>query len=154
MFNDGDVAALLAHPDALLLDDKGVTEGRTRVATSTHDHVVGFATTRAVDAVLELEDLFVDPDWMRRGIGRGLVRDTMTVAAHQHIRRVEVTANPHALAFYGSVGFVCDGDVKTPFGTATRMHLDVARHGGTSRIVARPVTGERPCPGTGTGSTA
>jgi GNAT superfamily N-acetyltransferase len=125
--NSGNAAALLAHPEVLVLADDGVSEGRTQVATSTTDHIVGFATTLRQGDVLELEDLFVDPDWMRRGVGRLLVQDVMAVAQRELVQRVEVTANPHALAFYESTGFVHDRKVLTRFGTGTRMHLDVAQ---------------------------
>jgi GNAT superfamily N-acetyltransferase len=124
--NSGNVAALLAHPEVLLLTDEGIGEGRTRVATWTRDHVVGFATMLRAGRVLELEDLFVDPDWMRCGVGRRLVRDAVAVAEREHVQRVEVTANPHALAFYENVGFVHDGEVGTRFGAGARMHLEVA----------------------------
>jgi N-acetylglutamate synthase-like GNAT family acetyltransferase len=124
--NSGDVRQLLAHPEALLLTSDGVNEGRTRVATRAADHIVGFATTYRTGRVLELEDLFVDPDWMRRGVGRALVQDIVTLASQDKIRRVEVTANPHALSFYENAGFVHDGDVDTPFGSGFRMHLDIA----------------------------
>jgi len=126
LFNDGDAAALLAHPDALVLPDAGVVEGRTRVATLTTDQVVGFATTISVDLVLDLEDLFVDPEWMRRGVGRLLVRDIVTHVDHTVVERLEVTANPHALGFYESVGFVHDGVVETAFGPGKRMHINIA----------------------------
>ena len=125
--NAGNVTALLAHPEVLVLADDGVSEGRTRVATSTTDHIVGFATTLRQDQVLELEDLFVDPDWMRRGVGRLLVQDVVAAAQGELVQRVEVTANPHALAFYENAGFVRDREVLTRFGTGTRMHLDVAQ---------------------------
>lgn len=69
------MAALLAHPEVLILTDDGVEEGRTRVATWKRDHIVGFSTTLRVGRALELEDLFVDPNSMRRGVGRHLVRD-------------------------------------------------------------------------------
>jgi GNAT superfamily N-acetyltransferase len=125
--NDGDAAALLAHPAALVLTDAGVVEGRTRVATLTTDQVVGFATTICIDHVLDLEDLFVDPPWMRHGVGRLLVHDIVTHVDHREFERLEVIANPHSLAFYENVGFVDDGPVETAFGPGRRMHINIAQ---------------------------
>jgi GNAT superfamily N-acetyltransferase len=121
-WRDRDV--LLAHPDALVLEPDGVAEGRTRVATQEED-IVGFATSRLADGVLDLEDLFVDPEWMRHGIGRQLVQDVAAIARTGGIERLVVAANPHALAFYEALGFVADGVVETRFGSAPRMHLEV-----------------------------
>ena len=117
--NDGDRDVLLAHPEALQFAALAVDEGRTRVAV-TEDRLVGFATLLGS----ELEDLFVDPDWMRRGIGRTLVLDAIVTARAQGLKRIEVTANDHALAFYRRMGFVLDGTVATDFGPGSRMHLD------------------------------
>jgi predicted N-acetyltransferase YhbS len=122
--NEGDRAALLAHPDALDFDPVAVRELRTRVAVD-DGRVVGFATTRRDAGGLELDDLFVDPDWMRRGIGLGLVLDAADIARAQGVARITVTANPHALEFYGAAGFVPAGAAETRFGPAPRMHLDV-----------------------------
>jgi GNAT superfamily N-acetyltransferase len=121
--NEGDRASLLAHPDTLAFSGLAVDEGRTRVAV-VDGRIVGFATL-LVDG--ELEDLFVDPDWMRRGIGRTLVLDAVGVARAQGLERVEVTANGHALGFYESVGFVLDGTVETEFGPGLRMSRLVRR---------------------------
>jgi predicted GNAT family N-acyltransferase len=55
-----------------------------------------------------------------------LVRDLVATASEQGIRRVEVTANEHARAFYESVGFIDDGITHTRFGPAPRMYLDIA----------------------------
>lgn len=112
--NEGDRAWIEAHPDEFGLDEANVIEGRTRVAV-VDGEIVGFATLVGS----ELEDLFVDPDWMRRGIATALVRD---VAAT--VPRIDLTANPHALAFYESVGFVEDGVAETSGGPAVRMHRD------------------------------
>jgi GNAT superfamily N-acetyltransferase len=95
-----------------------VTEGRTRVAV-VDGHIVGFATLVGN----ELEDLFTDPDWMRRGIASALVRDAAST-----VPRIEVTANSHALPFYEAVGFVHDGVTETSGGTAYRMHADRERN--------------------------
>ena len=124
LWNDGDRDVLLANPDALDFDPAPVTERRTRVAVD-GDTVVGFATTRRERDVFELDDLFVDPDRMRRGVGLALVRDAVDAARRQGIASIEVTANPHALEFYTVAGFVPAGAAETRFGPAPRMRLDV-----------------------------
>jgi GNAT superfamily N-acetyltransferase len=112
--NEGDRAWITAHPDEFGLDETNVIEGRTRVAV-VDGQIVGFATLVGS----ELEDLFTDPDWMRRGVATALVRDLAAT-----VPRIDLTANPHALAFYESVGFVADGITETSGGPAVRMHRD------------------------------
>jgi GNAT superfamily N-acetyltransferase len=122
--NEGDREVISANRDTIGLDEANVCEGRTRVALV--DRVaVGFATLLFDDGA-ELEDLFVDPDWMRRGVGRALVADAVEIARAHDATRIEVTGNDHAREFYASVGFEVDGTVTTPLGPlARRMHLDV-----------------------------
>ncbi len=128
--NDGDRANLLAHPDALEFDDTPVSGKRTRVALD-DERVIGFATTQigahsdfGAHAV-ELDDLFVDPVWMRRGVALSLVADAVAFARAQRVVRLEVTANPHAMLFYRAAGFIDDGFTETVLGPGRRMHLDV-----------------------------
>ena len=130
--NDGDRPNLLAHPEVLELSGLAVREGRTRAAVADGE-IVGFASwlgagdaSGAGDA-FEIEDLFVDPGWMRQGIGRALVLDLITIARGRGIGWVEVTANQHALAFYKEVGFVVYREDTTRFGPAPRMRLDLTR---------------------------
>ncbi|HEY7106513.1 MAG TPA: GNAT family N-acetyltransferase [Acidimicrobiia bacterium] len=123
--NAGDRELLLAHPEVLEYDDSHVRTGRTRVAV-VDGRVVGFASLVFGDGA-ELEDLFVDPDWMRRGVATALVVDARDVALARGVTRIDVTANEHARAFYEAVGFVEDGTAATPLGpTAPRMRLDLA----------------------------
>ena len=124
--NEGDRMTLLANPDALEFPGLAGDDRRTRVAVATGGQVVGFATTLIAGDAAELDDLFVDPGWMRRGIGRALVLDAIAIARDRGASRVEVTANPHALVFYESVGFAVDHEVQTRFGPGSRMHVDVA----------------------------
>lgn len=124
LHNEGDRELLLAHPEALELSDAGITEGRTRVAVRADNTIVGFITTLALgESVLEIEDLFVEPNWMRKGVASHLVEDLIAAALRSGVRRIEVTANPHANAFYRSVGFIRDHDTETQFGPAPRMCL-------------------------------
>jgi GNAT superfamily N-acetyltransferase len=121
--NDGDRDLILAHAEVwLVYDDEHVRAGHTRVAL-VDGAIVGFATLLPGD-VGELEDLFVDPDWMRRGIATALIDDAAARARSWPVPRIEVTANEHALAFYESAGFVAVGRERLPSGgTAPRMHL-------------------------------
>ena len=70
--NAGDRDNLLAHPEHLILGPEGLAEGRTHVADQ-DGSVVGFATWAETAGTIELEDLFVDPGYMRHGIATALV---------------------------------------------------------------------------------
>jgi GNAT superfamily N-acetyltransferase len=63
---------------------------------------------------------------MRNGVARQLILHIAAEAERQNVARIDVTANPHALAFYNAVGFVAGSPADTEFGPAQRMHLDVA----------------------------
>ena len=107
--NEGDRVWLEAHPEALEFEPP--VNGRIRVA-AVGERIVGFAT---VLPDRELEDLFVDPDFMRKGIGSALIRDAG--------EPLTVTAGEDARPFYESVGFVVIGTATTPGGPANRMRL-------------------------------
>jgi GNAT superfamily N-acetyltransferase len=124
LFNAGDRDNLLAHPEHLILGPEGLTEGRTHVAEE-DGALVGFATWIEADGAMELEDLFVHPGWMRRGIATALVNRIVDVLRARGVKRLEVTANPHALGFYSAVGFIDCGVAETDFGTAPRMVLAI-----------------------------
>jgi GNAT superfamily N-acetyltransferase len=118
--NEGDRDAMLSSTEALE-PEAFAGRGRVRVATSPDGTIVGFATV----CVAELEDLFVDPEWMRQGVAAALVHDAAEYAHREGTPRIDVTANPHALAFYEAVGFVGVSETETPFGTpGVRMHLE------------------------------
>jgi GNAT superfamily N-acetyltransferase len=122
--NAGDRDNLLAHPEYLILGPAGLAEGRTYVADE-DGLVVGFATWAEADGVLELEDLFVDPGWRRRGIAAALVDRVVDVLRARGVRYLEVTANPHAEGFYRAAGFVDCGVAETDFGAAPRKRLAI-----------------------------
>ena len=123
--NAGDRGNLLAHPEYLILGPEGLAEGRTHVAER-DGSVVGFATWAETAGTMELEDLFVDPGYMRRGIAAALVNRIAEVLRARGAERLEVTANPHALRFYRAAGFIDCGVAETEFGVAPRMVLAIS----------------------------
>jgi GNAT superfamily N-acetyltransferase len=126
--NEGDRAALLDHPGALVLPVPSLTSSRVRVAIVEPNLTAGFATTIIAEkGHLELVDLFIDPDWMRRGAATALINDTAAYAATIGVDRVSVVGNPHALAFYERAGFLIAGEAATEFGAGLRMHLAIVR---------------------------
>jgi ribosomal protein S18 acetylase RimI-like enzyme len=120
--NAGDRDNLLAHPEYLILGPEGLAEGRTHVAEE-DGSVVGFATWAETVGTIELEDLFVDPDYMRRGIATALVNCIAEILRARGAERLEVTANPHAMGFYRAAGFTDCGVAETNFGAAPRLVL-------------------------------
>ena len=119
--NEDDRGLLLEHPEWLVLAGEGIVDGRVRVAIDAVGAVIGFATVQVLDGVAELEDLFVDPRWMRQGVGAALVEDAAArLRLHDH-EFLEVTANPHAMAFYERAGFVAQRVVDTEGYPALRM---------------------------------
>jgi ribosomal protein S18 acetylase RimI-like enzyme len=122
--NAGDRGNLLAHPEYLILGPEGLAEGRTYVAEQ-DGTIVGFATWVEAVGTVELEDLFVDPDYMRRGIAAALVDRIAEVLRARGVGRLEVTANPHALGFYRAAGFTDCGVAETEFGVGYRMMLAI-----------------------------
>jgi GNAT superfamily N-acetyltransferase len=122
--NAGDRDNLLAHPEYLILGPEGLAEGRTYVAEE-DGSVVGFATWAQADGTIELEDLFVDPGWRRRGIATALVSRIVDALRAQGVQYLEVTANPHAQGFYSAAGFIDCGVAETDFGAAPRKRLAI-----------------------------
>ena len=110
--NAGDRDNLLAYPEYLILGPEGLAEGHTYVAEE-DGSLVGFATWVEAAGTVELEDLFVDPGYTRRGIATALVDRITDVLRALGVRRLEVTANPHALEFYCAAGFVDCGVTET-----------------------------------------
>ena len=118
-------AQLAAHPDAIEVPAAQITAGLVRVAEQ-NGVVVGFAVLLETSGgACELDGLFVEPDRMRAGVGRLLVEDAKRIARERGATRIDVVANPQAIAFYEAVGFETACEAQTRFGSAPRMSLAV-----------------------------
>jgi GNAT superfamily N-acetyltransferase len=65
---------------------------------------VGWAALIPRGEVGWLEDLWVDPAWIGRGIGRALFEHVATEASQRGARRLEWEAEPNAQGFYRHMG--------------------------------------------------
>src|SRR5947209_9834648 len=91
---------LRAHPDPIELPPEQILSGLVRVAEQ-GDTVVGFSVPlAAVGGACKLDGLFVEPGAMRTGIGTLLIADAVRIASESGTMRIEVVANPQAVAFY------------------------------------------------------
>jgi GNAT superfamily N-acetyltransferase len=119
-------AQLAANPDAIEPPHGAIAEGRVRVATDPSGRPLGFSVVLPFSARRwELDDLFVEPDSMRSGVGRLLVADVAARATAAGATHIDVIANPNALGFYEKVGFQISGQASTRFGNAPRMTLEL-----------------------------
>ena len=118
---ESDRALLAARPDLIQPPHEAIAEGRVRVAAGTGGELLGFVVVVRGATVLEIDDLFVEPEAMGRGIGRALVEDAVAAAAASGAEALEATINDNALGFYERVGFVTVGQAQTLLGPAPRM---------------------------------
>jgi GNAT superfamily N-acetyltransferase len=117
-----DRTRLEAHPDALGVPAAAIAERRVRVAVGSGGAILGFAVVAGGEnGVSVLDDLFVEPDFMRQGIGRALVEDAAARARAGGASQMTVVAHERNFAFYESVGFVRSHATSTRFGPATTM---------------------------------
>jgi GNAT superfamily N-acetyltransferase len=65
---------------------------------------VAWASLIAKGDVAWLDDLWVEPDWMRRGIGSRLFRAAADRAAELGAKQLEWEAEPNAVGFYERMG--------------------------------------------------
>jgi GNAT superfamily N-acetyltransferase len=118
---ESDRALLAAHPDLIEPPEEAVATGRVRVAVDAAGRLLGFCVVVLTAEAVEIDDLFVEPSAMGRGIGRSLVDDAVLRAGSWP---VEATVNANAVGFYERLGFQTCGEAETIFGPAPRMRLE------------------------------
>lgn len=119
--NKDDREALLAHPDAIELPLAQIEAGQVLVAEIAGARVGFAAILPRDDGDVELDGLFVEPDFWKAGIGRALVEDCSRLGRNLGAAAIHVTGNPHALGFYQACGFEMAGSRQTRFGPGLLM---------------------------------
>lgn len=121
--NEGDREHLLRNPDIISIPDAQIASGHVFVA-QLDGRTIGFAALQPHDdGSVELDGLFVEPEYWQHGIGRRLVQHCIEIARRRAANTLTVIANPHALAFYRSCRFEERGTTQTQFGPAILMAL-------------------------------
>jgi GNAT superfamily N-acetyltransferase len=64
----------------------------------------------------ELEDLWVDPRWIGRGLGRRLFEHALAVAAELGFESLVIESDPNAEGFYRACGAEPAGERRSPSG--------------------------------------
>jgi GNAT superfamily N-acetyltransferase len=96
-----DRVVLEAHPDALGGRARRDRQRGVRVAVGNGGELLGFSVAaEGGRGVCELDDLFVDPEMLRRGVGRVLVEDAAVHATATGGQQVTVVAHPRNFPFY------------------------------------------------------
>lgn len=128
--NPGDREAILAHPDAIMIPPRQISDGQVFVAEDASS-VLGFsAVLDRDDGQTELDGLFVEPTLWRSGVGRALVERAKEYAVLHAASWLHVIGNPHAEGFYLACGFEAYGSFETQFGPGLLMRspLSSDRH--------------------------
>jgi len=58
----------------------------------------------------ELEDFWVDPDFMGQGVGRGMFQKVQEKMRELGMREITIVSDPHALGFYEKMGAIKIGE--------------------------------------------
>jgi GNAT superfamily N-acetyltransferase len=110
---------LEANPEAIDLPLNHIEQGSVIVAEGV-SAVAGFAVVIIGPESAELEGLFVEPDFWRRGVGSLLVEEAAHRARSAGLS-LTVIAAPEAQEFYEKCGFTAEGGTETRFGPAIIM---------------------------------
>jgi predicted N-acetyltransferase YhbS len=114
--------AFLVNNEPLSLDfvQQQFRAGRVWVAVDCHEIVVGYAIAREVDNTLYLQQIDVEPEHGRRGIGSALVKTVCDWATQQGYAIVSLSTFrdlPWNAPFYSKLGFhpVDEAELTTGF---------------------------------------
>lgn len=78
------------------------------------DGLIGFCSLQVGDGVAELDNLWVAPRAMQRGVGRRLLDVARAAARELGFGALRIDADPHAAKFYLACGAVPCGTIAAP----------------------------------------
>lgn len=106
-------AALESWRDQLRVSSADIASKPTFVGTI-NGEVAGFYSLAPSKHAWELDNLWVVPQYMHRGVGRALLNHALELAFRGGASSIVVDADPNAEAFYLSCGATRSGEVPAP----------------------------------------
>jgi len=97
---DDDFMALCREP--LRVKPEEIAAGDVWVAAAPDGNIAGIVALApgGEPETLDLDKLFIDPGWIRGGVGRLLLAHAVAEARQRGARRLTIPADPNAAAFY------------------------------------------------------
>lgn len=116
---------LINEPEHLQVDDQLIAAGQVILAEA-NDVVVGLASFVITEsAYAELDGMFVDPGYWRRGIGKMIFEATERELIARQVTGIRVVSSISAVDFYKSVGFSIVGEERTLLGPTVPVMIKV-----------------------------
>lgn len=110
-----DAATLAGWREELTITPATLADQAVRVAAlDGDDRPIGFYVLQTDGDRAELAHLWVEPTFLRRGVGRRLLEHALDAAARGGARSVGVDSDPNAAAFYARLGARRTGATSAP----------------------------------------
>jgi GNAT superfamily N-acetyltransferase len=103
-------------------------DGTSLLVAIVEGHIAGFAQLQGSPPTGELDDLWVDPVAMGRGVGRALFDAITALDREAGFRTLTVDSDPHAESFYSRMGATRIGETQSavdPNRYVPRLRIDL-----------------------------
>ena len=96
---------IIAWHDQLVISQNEIMEGRVWIGTLA-DTIVGYYSYEVLStSAIKLDNLFLDPAYIGKGLGKVLMQDFLDRAKQQGFQTATLNAEPYAEPFYRGFGF-------------------------------------------------
>ena len=108
--------------DALSVTPAYVRDNLVFVAAGAQsDRPRGFYSLSMERATAVLDHLWIEPEWIGRGLGRGLFGHAVRTARAEGATKLQIDSDPHAEPFYRRLGAIQVGEVRADVDEVRRV---------------------------------
>jgi len=108
--------------DALTVTSAYVRDHLVSVAAEAQgDRPRGFYALSMEGATAVLDHLWIEPEWIGRGLGREMFGHAVRTARAEGATRLQIDSDPHAEAFYRRMGAIRVGEVRADVDEVRRV---------------------------------